>query len=167
VLRHTPEAAGVALDPAGWADLNQILAAAVRHGLAKAPEDVARVVASNDKKRFALSDDGTRIRAVQGHSTSSVSMDLQPVEPPEYLFHGTAEKNLAAIFCEGLKAGRRHHVHLSTDELTAERVGRRHGSPVVLRIASHSMWREGGEFYLAENGVWLADAVPAQYLEKV
>ena len=59
----------------------------------------------------------------------------------------------------------RQHIHLSADIETAERVGSRRGKPVVLKIRSGLMRREGISFYLSENSVWLTDAVPAKYID--
>ena len=55
-------------------------------------------------------------------------------------------------------------VSLSEGEQTAEAVGRRHGRPVVLRVAAGRMHRDGYAFYRSENGVWLAESVPALYV---
>ncbi len=66
VLRHQPERIGLTLDGAGWAEVDELLAAARRAGVALDRPTLERVVAENDKQRFALSPDGTRIRASQG-----------------------------------------------------------------------------------------------------
>ena len=95
--------------------------AVVRH-LRVPREQVERVVATSDKRRFAL--DGESIRANQGHSVA-VDLELQPVEPPPLLFHGTPERNVEAILREGLRRGARHHVHLSAEARTATAVGAR------------------------------------------
>ena len=121
------------------------------------------VVATNNKKRFAFSDDGLRIRASQGHSVE-IELGYAPVTPPEWLFHGTATRHLAAIRQAGLIKGKRHHVHLSREETTAVQVGGRHGVAVVLRVRAGEMHAAGHAFYCSENGVWLTDAVPADFL---
>lgn len=164
ILRHSPESVGLTLDSEGWGELDRILAAASQRKLAHGPHDIERVVATNNKKRFELSADGTRIRAVQGHSTRLVDRQFEAVAPPETLFHGTAAQSLPDILRDGLRPGRRHHVHLSIDPATAILVGRRHGSPVVLAIAAAQMAGDGYRFHLAENGVWLTKCVPPQYL---
>ncbi|KWZ52867.1 RNA 2'-phosphotransferase [Burkholderia ubonensis] len=152
VLRHAPQAVGLQLDPEGWADLDALIAGASRAGRALDRATIQAVVATNDKKRFALSGDGRRIRAVQGHST------------PDVLYHGTATRFLDSIREQGLKAGARHHVHLSRDVTTAIAVGTRYGKPVVLAIDAQRMHARGFRFFVAENGVWLTDAVPAEFL---
>jgi putative RNA 2'-phosphotransferase len=163
VLRHAPESVGLRLDEAGWVDVDELLAAAARAGVALDRPTLERVVAENDKKRFALSDDGLRIRASQGHSVA-VELGLTPVEPPEVLFHGTADRNLDSIRAQGLVSGSRTHVHLSADEATAVNVGRRHGRPVVLRVQAGEMHRAGHPFFRSDNGVWLTAAVPVEHI---
>jgi putative RNA 2'-phosphotransferase len=163
VLRHRPQAYGITLDEHGWAQVDQLIAAANQAGVPLTPAIVAEVVANNDKKRFALSPDGLHIRARQGHSIS-VDLELAPLEPPELLYHGTAEKYLASIREKGLLHRSRQHVHLSADVETATKVGQRHGKVVVLTVLSGAMHRDGILFYRSENGVWLVEAVPVEYL---
>ena len=164
VLRHDPGKIGLALDAAGWADVDELIAAAARAGVEIDRETLARVVAENDKQRFALSPDGDRIRANQGHSVR-VDLGLEPQTPPEVLYHGTAARFVDSIRASGLHAASRTHVHLSPDEDTARRVGQRHGKPVVLRVAAGRMHCDGRPFFRSENGVWLTDAVPAEYID--
>lgn len=158
VLRHRPESAGLDLDPAGWADVEQVLGA-----LRLTRQELERVVATDDKRRFAFDDTGTRIRASQGHSVP-VELGYAPEHPPEELFHGTVERFLPAILAEGLRPGRRHAVHLSPDVETARTVGGRRGRPVVLRVDAPAMAAVGFAFRRSANGVWLVDAVPPAYL---
>jgi putative RNA 2'-phosphotransferase len=158
VLRHAPGAVGLTLDAAGWADVDALLAA-----LGWTRAELEHVVATNDKRRFAFDDTGTRIRASQGHSVA-VDLGYAAEQPPRVLFHGTTERNLPAIEAEGLRPGRRHAVHLSSDEATARRVGARHGRPVVLRVDAEGMARDGAVFTRSANGVWLVDAVPPSRL---
>ncbi len=118
VLRHRPQAIGITLDAEGWVAVDELLAAAARHGQSVTRQQVEEVVATNDKQRFSFSADGRRIRANQGHSVE-VDLGLVPVEPPELLYHGTVERFLDSIRQEGLVRGKRHHVHLSADRETA------------------------------------------------
>ncbi|HEY0036191.1 MAG TPA: RNA 2'-phosphotransferase [Longimicrobium sp.] len=163
VLRHRPEEVGIALDEAGWVEVDVLLDACAQAGVTLDRPTLDRVVAENDKQRFAFSDDGLRIRASQGHSVR-VELGLQPQTPPEVLYHGTASRSVEAIRREGLRPGRRTHVHLSLDEQTAEGVGGRHGRPVVLRVQAGRMHAAGHAFYRSENGVWLADEVPPEFI---
>lgn len=164
VLRHHPEAIDLTLDAQGWAEVAHLLAQARSHGVALTRETLQEIVAQNDKQRFALSDDGTRIRASQGHSIP-VDLGLAPTEPPELLYHGTAARSIPSIRARGLLPGRRNHVHLSADETTAARVGGRHGNPMVITVRAGLMHAEGYPFYLSANGVWLTEHVPVAYLD--
>jgi len=164
VLRHKPEEIGLGLDANGWAEMGELIEKAGAHGVALTRAVIEEVVATSDKQRFAIDETGDRIRANQGHSVD-VDLGLSPQLPPDTLFHGTGEKSVGAIRTEGLKAGRRQHVHLSRDEETAVKVGSRHGRPVVLRIAAGRMHEQGHAFFLSTNGVWLTDCVPSQFIQ--
>jgi putative RNA 2'-phosphotransferase len=166
VLRHRPDSVGLTLDEAGWADVDALLAALAAHGLALTRADLDRVVAGNDKRRFALDATGTRIRASQGHSVP-VALGYPAQPPPAVLFHGTPVRNLPAIRTEGLRPGRRHAVHLSPDEATARAVGERRGRAAVLRVDAAGLAATGAVFTRSANGVWLVDAVPPAYLSVV
>jgi putative RNA 2'-phosphotransferase len=163
VLRHQPGSVGLTLDDAGWVDVDALLIALAAHGLRLAPDELRHVVATNDKRRFAFDETGTRIRASQGHSRP-VDLGYLPESPPDELFHGTVERFLAAILAEGLRPGRRHAVHLSTDVATARTVGGRRGRPVVLRVDAAAMAAAGHVFTRSANGVWLTGTVPPERL---
>jgi putative RNA 2'-phosphotransferase len=152
VVRHQPEKYGVTLDEHGWAQIDDLIAAANRAGVPLTHAAIQQIVAQNDKQRFAISDDGRAIRARQGHSIA-VDLELAPIEPPEQLYHGTTERFVASIQAQGLLRGARQHVHLSADQPTALKVGQRHGTPVVFTVASGAMHRAGYHFYRSENGV--------------
>jgi putative RNA 2'-phosphotransferase len=165
-LRHRPQAAGLDLDDSGWAPVAEVLRALAAAGLTDRRETLEEVVAASDKNRFELSSDGEQIRARQGHSVK-VDLGWPPAQPPQFLFHGTVERNLASILAEGLKSMKRHHVHLSPDVETAEMVGRRRGPPVILRIDAAKMAAEGHVFRLSGNGVWLTHHVPVGFIERL
>jgi putative RNA 2'-phosphotransferase len=163
-LRHRPDDVGIELDAAGWADVSAVLSAAAKRGHAITHEELLEVVRDNDKQRFALSADHTRVRASQGHSIE-VDLGYAASEPPEVLYHGTVDRFLASIRVQGLLKGERHHVHLSKDLATAARVGQRRGRPIVLRVRALDMHRAGHPFFVSQNGVWLTDCVPPEYIE--
>ncbi len=160
ILRHKPETIGIRLTPEGWADTSLLL-----EKLDISTEDLREVVELNDKKRFILSEDGRRIRANQGHSIS-VDLELTPITPPELLYHGTAERNVASIMENGILKKERNHVHLSENIETATQVGARYGKPVVLRVKASDMHAAEHLFFRSENNVWLTDFVPSEFIIK-
>ncbi|MEQ8785183.1 MAG: RNA 2'-phosphotransferase [Pirellulaceae bacterium] len=164
VLRHQPETIGIELDANGWVEVDTLLDALRANKKQVSREQLEQVVATSDKQRFALSDDGSCIRASQGHSVE-IQLGYPPVEPPEILYHGTPERFVEAILEQGLLRGKRHHVHLSAQSDAAVAVGQRRGRPVVLRIRAREMHRRGTEFYVSANGVWLTEHVPPEFIE--
>lgn len=164
VLRHAPHEAGLTLDTDGWASWPE-LANAIQSRFGTSEAEIRRIVETSDKKRFTL--DGDRIRAAQGHSVS-VDLDLTPRSPEHDLYHGTTATAWEKIKSEGLRPGQRQQVHLSADKDTAWKVARRRRGPhVILSVDCTSVERMGGQFYLAENGVWLVDHVSADHLNIV
>ncbi|MGY1729229.1 RNA 2'-phosphotransferase [Geodermatophilus sp. SYSU D01062] len=163
VLRHRPDSVGITLDEAGWVDVDVLLAALAAHGMPLTRGGLDRVVAGNDKRRFAYDPGRTRIRASQGHSVP-VALGYAAEPPPAVLFHGTPVRHLPSILAEGLRPGRRHAVHLSPDEATARRVGERRGRAAVLRVDAAGVAATGAVFTRSANGVWLVDAVPPAFL---
>lgn len=120
----------------------------------------------DNKQRYSFNQDKTLIRANQGHSIP-VDVELKEQDPPELLYHGTADTFLKDIMAEGLKSMSRLYVRLSKDIETANKVGKRHGSPVILRVLSGKMNQDGIKFYISENGVWLTKKVDVKYLDQI
>ena len=163
LLRHQPQAAGLTLDEAGWANVEELIE---KVSLTYYSIDLAllqEVVVTNDKQRFAFNQDQTKIRASQGHSLP-VDLALAPTDPPNILYHGTATTFLDMIRKEGLNRMSRQHVHLSAEAATARQVGSRHGTPIVLTIDAQKMLQDGFNFYQSDNGVWLTECVAAHYI---
>lgn len=163
VLRHNPSAAGLVLDKNGWADVEALLAGVNRTGRRIDQAMLERIVKENNKKRYQFNDDHTKIRACQGHSVA-VDVELQQEIPPDTLYHGTAVHVVDSIMKQGITRQTRQHVHLSAEIKTALNVGGRHGKPVVLHVDAGAMTRAGIKFYHSDNGVWLCEHVPPQYL---
>lgn len=163
VLRHHPESIDLALDEQGWADIDILLEKCATKNVLFDREDLMKLVAQNDKQRFAIDTENNKIRANQGHSIR-IDAGLQPEVPPAVLYHGTAARFLSSILEEGLQKQNRLHVHLSQEIATARNVGGRHGVPVVLEVDALRMQQEGFIFYLSENKVWLTETVPAKYI---
>lgn len=164
ILRHEPERVEITLDSAGWVSVKELLEAVNRNGVSLGLEQLKVIVATSDKKRFVFSEDGSKIRASQGHS---VEVDLQysPEVPPELLYHGTPERFVESIRATRLNKGERHHVHLSPDAATAVKVAQQRGQPVVLKIRAGEMHKAGHLFRRSENNVWLVDFVLIEFIE--
>lgn len=164
ILRHKPEEIGISLDEHGWANVDELIA-----GIGKKQPftmaDLEEIVDTDEKGRYSFNEDKTLIRANQGHSIP-VDVELEKVEPPEYLYHGTGEKYVDSIEEKGINPKSRLYVHLSSDYDTAVKVGSRHGKPVVYRIRANKMYRDGYEFFKSVNGVWLTKEVPTKYFER-
>lgn len=167
VLRHKPEVIGIELDENGWTDVAILLAKMNKQGKKIDMPFLEKIVAESDKQRFAFNEDKSKIRANQGHSVT-VDLGLQATTPPPILYHGTSRAFEASILEKGLIKGSRHHVHLSKDIETAKKVGERRDSKcIIFEIDTAEMQKENHEFYVSENGVWLVDNVPPQFLKKI
>jgi putative RNA 2'-phosphotransferase len=167
-LRHQPHMLNLPgkplrLEEGGWAPIDHVLQALARNSFPLNRRDLNCIVAGSSKQRFGVSEDGSRIRANQGHSVL-VDMKFEPVKPPAVLLHGTAVHFCAAIRASGLSKMGRQHVHLSADAATASNVGSRHGQVVVLNIDAARMHADGALFFCSENGVWLTAHVPSRYI---
>ncbi len=166
ILRHKPDVIGITLDEHGWANVDALIKGIAEHK--QQHFDMAmleKIVATDEKQRYSFNADKTLIRANQGHSVP-VDVELEQVLPPEHLYHGTGEKYVASIEARGLIPKSRLYVHLSPDYQTAEKVGARHGKPVVYRILAEEMAKDGYVFYRSVNGVWLTKEVPVKYLRR-
>lgn len=161
VLRHEPSSIGLTLDAQGYVEIKQLVKAMQSHGKPLTEPLLLEIVAEDDKQRYTIS--GKKIRAAQGHSFP-VDLGLQPKEPPAVLYHGTASQNINSIRNDGLHPRTRHQVHLSSNVETAIAVGTRHGHPVLITIDAQRMFEDGLKFFQADNGVWLVDEVPPNYL---
>jgi putative RNA 2'-phosphotransferase len=163
ILRHNPSKIGIKLDNGGWANVGDLITGLSKEFGGIRWEDLDRIVREDEKGRYTYSGDGERIRANQGHSLG-VDLKLSSVEPPGVLYHGTATRFIDSIMKHGLKKMSRQYVHLSLDKGMAEKIGIRHGHPVVLVVQSALMAKEGHAFFLSENGVWLTYNVPPKYI---
>lgn len=162
ILRHKPQIVGIELDEHGWAEVDELIRRVKNLDLAT----LEQIVAQDEKRRYSFSADKKLIRANQGHSIP-VDVELAELEPPKILYHGTAERYGASIISQGLLKMSRLYVHLSSDIETAEKVGRRHGTPKIFLVESGKMFIDGYKFFKSVNGVWLTEHVPAKYLRGI
>ena len=137
ILRHKPEIIGITLNEHGWAKVSELI-----EGISKQYdfnlEMLEEIVRSDEKQRYSFNEDKTLIRANQGHSIY-VDVELEKVEPLEFLWHGTGEKYVSSIDKQGLISKSRLYVHLSSAKETAIKVGKRHGKPFLYKIKSKEM----------------------------
>jgi putative RNA 2'-phosphotransferase len=167
ILRHQPERFALELDDQGWTSLSEVME--ILRGLPNfrwaTRADVMRVVeeGTGGKHRFEVQEN--RIRACYGHSIAQPIV-YEPCVPPPLLYHGTAPASLDGIRREGLGPMERQYVHLSPDRKTAVSVGARHAeSPIVLRIRASEAREAGVVFYQADDMVYLAKHIPAEFLD--
>ena len=175
ILRHQPERFGLVLDEEGWAPLSEVMD--ILHGLPNfrwaTKADVMTVVDGGEsngssgldieKRRFEVAEGC--IRARYGHSVAQ-PIRYEPCVPPATLYHGTSPDALEAIRREGLEPMERQYVHLSPDPETATRVGARHDDrPLVLAVRAADAHAAGIAFHQADESVYLARHVPAEFLE--
>jgi len=163
-LRHAPWEYGLELDAEGWVDINQLLSSL--HECEKwkkvSEHDLHVMIEKSDKKRYEISNG--KIRALYGHSIPQRIIKEQKC-PPEVLYHGTARRFVKSIKEKGLQPQGRQYVHLSADVETALQVGKRRDiKPVLLIVNALEAWSEGIKFYLGNDKVWLADAIPSKYI---
>ena len=131
------------------------------------------IVKANAKQRFAVDAEGSRVRAVQGHSIPvDSSRLLRRLEAgdlgstvPTWALHSTYFSCVPSITRQGLLPGGtrgaryRRHVHLAMSYHPT--AGLREGSDVVLVIDLVRAHNAGCVFYVSDNNVILtADCIP-------
>lgn len=144
------------IDKHGWVKLSD---------LKLSDELICEIVKIDNKQRYELSEDELKIRAVQGHSIE-VDVELEEAIPPRFLFHGAQKKNRSSIDIKGLLRMNRLYVHMHDNGDDAFKSGSRKGSPIIYSIKAEQMFLDGYKFFVAKNGVWLTEHVPAKYLFK-
>ncbi|MFI6833948.1 RNA 2'-phosphotransferase [Kribbella sp. NPDC050241] len=160
LLRHTAGERGLTMSADGWAAISDVLEL-----LHLTRERLDAAVRDNDKQRLQV--DRDRIRACQGHSRAGMPVTREALEnswervhPDHLLWHGTNGQALSAIQHEGLKAGRRTHVHLAPSK--DSQVGRRSAVDVLLGVDPGNL-----AVYRAPNGVLLTREVPPDAIVRV
>jgi putative RNA 2'-phosphotransferase len=161
-LRHKPEMYRLTLDKEGYAPVEAVIKAT-----GCTLKDLERIIADSDKKRLALNEDKTLIKATNGHSVKNVEAKTVRVEPKQPLFHGTAVQNVESILKQGLLKMGREAVHMSDNSTDAIAVGRRNGMEVLFEINAMAMIADGLIIRKTENGVYYTDHVPPKYLKRV
>jgi putative RNA 2'-phosphotransferase len=155
-LRHEPWLYELELDEDGWAEVNDLLLALRQDDptwTTLTQQDLEEMIRASAKQRHEVV--GGRIRALYGHSLPG-KLRKVPAMPPLRLFHGTAP------------AMGRQFVHLSTnkEDAVAVAVGRRKAAaPIILSVRAQEAWKMNVAFYEGNERVWLADHLPAEYID--
>lgn len=167
ILRHNPYEFNLKLDENGWLSLNELLNALKSQNKYKdiTLDDIINIVNLDSKKRYQIKEN--KIRAVYGHSIKD-KIKKESNKPPKTLYHGTTKEYAQLIIKEGLKPMSRQYVHLSEDINTANIVAlRRTNQPVILIIDCLSAYQDKINFYKEDNGIWLSDFIPFNYISEL
>lgn len=164
ILRHTPEQFGVELDHEGFCPNNDLIKVIKSEDKWSeiSESEITQVVENCSKKRYEIVNG--YIRANYGHSAGR--LEYKESTPPPVLYHGTNAKVVAKILLEGIKPMGRNYVHLSEGVEFASLAGKRRGELIILKVDTVEATVNHVKFYIANNGVWLSDYVPPQYLSK-
>ena len=161
-LRHEPQSYNLNLDKQGWVLLSDLVIALKSKGIQVDEIGISKMVELSEKKRHQILNG--KIKAYYGHSLENRILK-HPVEPPQFLYHGTNKNSLNSIVEIGLSPMKRQYVHLSVDENTAKMVGsRRKGGIVVLKVKAKEAYLNNIQFYKEEKGIWLSDLTPSEYI---
>lgn len=165
-LRHEPWFYELELDDKGWVLLNDLLPAlrAEKESWSNVTETtIKELIQKSEKQRFEIHNG--KIRSLYGHSVPK-KLIKESAEPPKILYHGTSSEVLEKIIKKGLKPMHRQYVHLSENIKDAKEVGlRKSRSPIILKIAAKEAYDDEISFYVGNEHVWLADYIPAKYIE--
>ncbi len=164
ILRHRPEQFGIQLDEEGWTSLDGLIQKLQGQTKWKDLEeqDIHNMMAAANKQRYEVKDG--KIRAFYGHSIAQKITKVAS-QPPEILYHGTAQATIPLIKEGGLLPMNRQYIHLSADVQTATIVGkRRDRRPPILQVKALEAHQSGIDFYLENNGIWLSEPIPPRFI---
>lgn len=170
LLRHKPEELGLNMDHHGWVDVQELLQKINEAGRYRISREILEeIVRTDNKGRYRFNEDGSRIKACQGHSVSWVEPELQYGPPPAVLYHGTTAQSYEKILASGaISKMSRHAVHMQSDESKAWQSAKRwRKTPVVLKIDAARMAEDGAVLGVSDNGVWCTETVPTCYILEV
>ena len=170
LLRHRPDEIGLNMDEHGWVNVRELIGKINAEGKYTLDTDrLAGIVTSDKKGRYRFSEDGTRIKACQGHSIEWVVPELDWREPPQFLYHGTTAEAYEKILASGgISRMSRHAVHMQAEARKAWQSAKRwKKTPVVLEVDARRMFEDDIAFGVTENEVWCCEAVPKEYIANV
>lgn len=182
ILRHGAVSSGLVLQEGGFLYVEELLNLPQIKNNQYDIQDVRRMVANNDKKRFYMEPHPTsgklRIRANQGHSIPVTNLELKPIttptDYPDGVVHGTYETNWIRIKEEGLKPMNRTHIHFTpwySDHPERSTSAMREDCDLIIFINLRQALQDGIPFFLSTNNVILSPGndqgcIPYMYFEK-
>jgi len=165
VLRHFPERYGLRMTKQGWVDLEDFITEVKnkqrRFRWLKA-HHVLAIIDTDPKGRYQFRNG--MIRATYAHSVD-VELDLPTRGVPEFLYYPTTKEEKDILLETGLMPSDRKKVHLSKTIESAVVAGKvRDPEPLIFEINAKAMTDEELVIKKAGNTVYVAEAVPANYL---
>jgi putative RNA 2'-phosphotransferase len=155
ILRHNNGHRRLDFDLHGWTDIVQVselVSTQKAYGGRGSIAEIVSAVATDDKTRFEIDEDGTRIRALSGHSFE-VDIEGEPFVPDGPLYFGTVTDRVDDIVAHGFTGSSKLLVRLTPDRETAERIAaRRQGDSVVFEIDAKRLAADGQTFNRLSNG---------------
>lgn len=168
LLRHGANNAGLDMRHDGYAKVSDVLSNPMFRDVNFS--QLQEIVTKDQKQRFHLlleprsSDSPSDIwwvRANQGHSLKSVTLDMQPITSAldiPMAVHGTTLSAWEFIATQGLSKMKRNHIHLAQG-IPGDNVmsGMRNSSQILIFVDVQKALDAGVLFYLSANGVVLTD----------
>jgi 2'-phosphotransferase len=170
ILRHSAVKEKICMNDEGFINISLL----VKH-LGTTADVILKIVATNSKKRFALSPDGKSVRANQGHGlpVTLALTELTPNSEYDTCLHGTTIEAAKLILENGLSKMSRNHIHFAIGMPGADGVisGMRKSSSVVFVLDMKRAMTDGIVFYMSANGVILSEGIdgiiPQSYFKEV
>jgi putative RNA 2'-phosphotransferase len=163
MLAHRPDTVRMRFDEDGWTSVDELIAAMDSTGKQLDRAAIESAVAADGARQLSLSADGQRIRAQAGAVTDDTADD-EADGPPSYLYYPTSTRLLGAIHASGLRSRAQHLLHLFDDPETANSLAPSLAERVIILVQAGSMAERGYAFQRSENGVWLTETVPPEFL---
>lgn len=163
VLLQRVHMQGIHLDPSGWTEIDPLAEALTRAGKPVTRAQIEALVSAGAGQPLEISRDGQHLRAALPERRGDDTVHA-PQTPPEYLYYPTSTRFLGAIHTVGLRSSSRRFMHLFDDLETATSLAPALAERVIVTVLATVMFERGFKFWLNNNGVWLTEWVPAEYL---
>lgn len=171
MLAHRPDVIRMRFDQDGWISVDELMAAVDTTGRQLDRAAIEAAVKADGGRQLSLCPDGQRIRAQAGavpdyaaDNEAEIEADNDADGPPSYLYYPTSTRLLGAIHTSGLRSRARHLLHLFDDPETANSLAPSLAERVIILVQAGSMAERGYAFQRSDNGVWLTEIVPPEFL---